>query len=170
MRPCDTVETAECWELALKAARPTVLALTRQNLPTLRTRHSDANLAGMGGYVLEEADGKRQATIIATGSEVSIAVEARNKLKAQGVNAAVVSLPCWELFDAQPESYRKAVLGDAPRIALEAAVKFGWEKYLGEKGTFIGMSGFGASAPAPELYKHFGITADAVIAAVKARI
>ncbi len=170
MRPCDTVETAECWELALRATRPSVLALTRQGLPTLRTEHRDANLCAMGGYVLAEAEGKRQATILATGSEVSLAIEARAKLKAEGINAAVISLPCWELFDAQPESYRKAVLGDVPRVAIEAATGFGWQKYLGEKGAFVGMTGFGASAPAPELYKHFGITADAVVASVKARI
>ena len=170
MRPCDTVETAECWELALKATRPSVLALTRQALPTLRTEHRDANLSAMGGYVLAEAEGKRQATILATGSEVSIAMEARNKLKTEGINAAVVSLPCWELFDVQPDSYRKAVLGDAPRVAIEAAVPFGWQKYLGEKGIFVGMTTFGASAPAPELYKHFGITVEAVVASVKARI
>ena len=170
MRPCDTVETAECWELALKAKQPSVLALTRQALPTLRTAHTDENLCAKGGYVVAEAEGKRQATLIATGSEVSLAMEARSLLKAQGVNAAVVSLPCWELFDAQPESYRNQVLGDGVRVAVEAASTFGWDKYVGAKGAVVGMTTFGASAPAPELYKHFGITADAVVKAVKARI
>jgi transketolase len=108
--------------------------------------------------------------LMATGSEVSLAMEARAKLKAEGVNVAVVSLPCWELFDAQPESYREQVLGDGPRVAVEAASTFGWERYVGPKGAVVGMTTFGASAPAPELYKHFGITADAVVKAVKARI
>jgi transketolase len=171
MRPCDTVETAECWAIALAAAKtPSVLALTRQALPTLRTTHTDENLCAKGGYVLAEADGKRQATILATGSEVSLAMDARAKLKAEGINAAVVSLPCWELFDAQPESYRNQVLGDVPRVAVEALSTFGWERYVGPKGAVIGMTTFGASAPASELYKHFGITADAVAAAVKARV
>ncbi len=170
MRPCDTVETAECWEIALNAKQPSILALTRQGLPTLRTVHTDENRCAKGGYVLAEADGKRQATIIATGSEVSLAMDARAKLKAAGINAAVVSLPSWELFDAQDASYRAAVLGNVPRVAVEAASTFGWERYVGDKGAIIGMTTFGASAPAPELYKHFGITADAVVAAVKARV
>jgi len=171
MRPCDTIETAECWAIAIAAkATPSVLALTRQALPTLRTGHTEENLAARGGYVLADAERKRQVTILATGSEVSLAMEARAKLKADGIDAAVVSLPCWELFDAQPESYREQVLGDAPRVAVEAAISFGWERYIGPKGAFIGMPGFGASAPAPALYKHFGITADAVVAAAKARL
>ena len=175
MRPCDTVETAECWALAVAAtSTPSVLALTRQALPTLRSVHTDDNLCAKGGYVLAEADGKRAATIIATGSEVSLAMEARAKLKAEGIAAAVVSLPCWALFDAQAQSYRELVLGDAPRVAVEAASTFGWERYVGPLGTkagaIIGMTTFGASAPAPDLYKHFGITAEAVVQAVKARI
>ena len=170
MRPCDTVETAECWQLALNAKQPSVLALTRQALPTLRLTHTDENLCAKGGYVIAEAEGKRQATIIATGSEVSLAMDARAKLKADGINAAVVSMPSWEMFDAQTESYRAQVLGDGVRVAVEAASTFGWEKYVGPKGAVIGMTTFGASAPAPELYKHFGITADAVVKAVKARL
>ena len=171
MRPCDTVETAECWALAVAtSSTPSVLALTRQALPTLRLTHTDENLCAKGGYVIAEAEGAsgRQATILATGSEVSLAMDARAKLKVEGIAAAVVSLPCWELFDAQPESYRAAVLGDAPRVAVEAASTFGWERYVGPKGAVIGMTTFGASAPAPELYKHFGITAEAVVQAVKA--
>ena len=170
MRPCDTVETAECWQLALNAKQPSVLALTRQALPTLRLTHTDENLCAKGGYVIAEAEGKRQATIIATGSEVSLAMDARAKLKADGINAAVVSMPSWEMFDAQTESYRAQVLGDGVRVAVEAASTFGWEKYVGPKGAVIGMTTFGASAPAPEIYKHFGITADAVVKAVKARL
>ncbi len=171
MRPCDTVETAECWALALEnEKRPSVLALTRQNLPTLRTQHTDENLCAKGAYVLEEAEGKRQATLIASGSEVILAVEARKKLAEAGIQAAVVSMPSWKLFDAQPEAYRKQVLGDSVRVACEAASMFGWERYVGDKGATVGMPGFGASAPAPALYKHFGITADAIVAAVKARL
>ena len=170
-RPADTVETAECWQIALQSeGTPSVISLTRQGLPTVRTTHTAGNLSAKGGYVLAEAEGKRQVTLIATGSEVEIALAARDALKADGIAAAVVSMPCCELFDQQPEAYRKQVLGDGPRIAVEAAIGFGWERYLGEKGCFIGMTGFGASAPAPQLYKHFGITAEAVVAAAKARI
>jgi transketolase len=169
-RPADSIETAECWQLALETPKtPSIIALTRQNVPTLRTTHSDENLAAKGGYVLAEASGARRATLLATGSEVSIALEARTKLEAEGLATAVVSLPCWSLFDAQPAAYRHAVLGEAPRVSIEAAATFGWERYVGPAGTSIGMKGFGASAPAEALYKHFGITADAVIAAVKQR-
>jgi transketolase len=162
------VETAECWQLALaNRIGPSVLALTRQALPTLRTQHTDANLCGRGGYLLAPAEGKQRVTLIATGSEVSIAVEARAKLQAEGIGAAVVSLPCWELFDRQLPSYHGEVLGDGVRIAIEAAAPFGWERYLGDKGFFVGMRGFGASAPAGDLYKHFAITADAAVAAAR---
>ncbi|MCA0199594.1 MAG: transketolase [Proteobacteria bacterium] len=171
MRPCDTVETAECWAIAVAAEKPSVLALTRQGLPTLRTTHTDENLCAKGAYVLAEAEGKRRVTILATGSEVSLAMEAREKLKADGIAAAVVSMPSWELFDAQPAAYRASVLGEGTvKVAIEAASTFGWERYVGPEGAVIGMTTFGASAPAPELYKHFGITADAVVAAAKKRI
>ncbi|HZF35378.1 MAG TPA: transketolase, partial [Candidatus Angelobacter sp.] len=171
-RPADTVETAECWQLALANRKgPSILALTRQALPTLRTQHTDANLCARGAYLLAPAEGKQRVTLIATGSEVSIAVEARAKLQAEGIGAAVVSLPCWQLFDRQPIAYREGVLGaDGVRIAIEAAGPFGWERYIGADGGFVGMSGFGASAPGPDLYKHFGITADAAVAAVKERL
>ncbi|MCE2926045.1 MAG: transketolase [Rickettsiales bacterium] len=169
-RPCDAVETAECWALALASkSAPSILSLTRQNLPALRTAHVPENLCARGGYVIREAEVADSApvyTLIATGSEVSIAVEAKKLLAEKDIAAKVVSMPCWELFDQQPESYRKQVLGSGPRIAIEAASGFGWEKYLGEKGVFIGMTGFGASAPAKDLYKHFGITAEAVVDAV----
>jgi transketolase len=171
-RPADTVETAECWQLALANRKgPSILALTRQALPTLRTQHTDANLCARGGYLLAPAEGKQKVTLIATGSEVSIAVEARAKLQAEGIGAAVVSLPCWELFDRQPVAYREGVLGaGGVRIAIEAAGSFGWEHYIGADGGFVGMTGFGASAPAADLYKHFGITADAAVAAAKERL
>ncbi len=159
-RPADTVETAECWEVALSMAKtPSVLSMTRQGLPTLRTEHTDENLSAKGAYVLREADGERDVTILATGSEVEIAVAAADILKDNGIKAAVVSMPCWELFAAQSHEYRQQVLGTAPRVAVEAAVKFGWERWLDSHGGFVGMHGFGASAPGPALYEHFGITA-----------
>ncbi len=168
IRPADAVETAEAWAMAItNETGPTVLALTRQNLPTLRTEYRDDNLVARGGYVISDCDGDRQVTLIATGSEVEIAVDAQAKLKAQGINAVVVSLPSWELFDAQSPEYRKEVLGSVPRIAIEALSVFGWEKYVGDTGKVIGMHGFGASAPAPVLYEHFGITAEALVKAAK---
>jgi transketolase len=167
-RPADPIETAECWELALAAVRtPSILALTRQGVPSLRKGGAD-NLCAKGAYVLEEAQGgKRDITILATGSEVGVAVEARDRLATGGVQAAVVSMPCWELFAAQPVGYRETVLGAAPRVAVEAAVGFGWERWLGDRGTFIGMDGFGASAPAARLYEHFAITSAKVAEAAK---
>ena len=166
MRPADSVECAECWDIALRSENtPTILVLTRQGLPLLRTAPGAENLTAKGAYVLIEPDGGRDVTLLATGSEVSLAVEAANLLHGEGINAAVVSMPCWELFDAQDEDYRQAVLGAAPRVGVEAAVEFGWQKWLGPTGAFVGMRGFGASAPAQELYKHFGITPEAVAAA-----
>lgn len=166
-RPCDAVETAECWELALtlEPAAPSVLALTRQGLPTLRKDNGDENLCARGAYVLAEAESKRQVTLLATGSEVEIAMQARTMLEAKGVGTAVVSMPCWALFDAQSEDYKRAVLGDKDgiRIAIEAAARFGWDKYIGAEGGFVGMHSFGESAPYKDLYKHFGITAEAVV-------
>lgn len=166
-RPCDVVETAEAWQIALETEdKPSLLALTRQGLPLLRTT-AEVNLSAKGGYVIAGEDKKRQATIIATGSEVTLAVEAMNKLAEEGIKVAVVSMPCTELFDAQPIDYQEQVLGKAPRIAVEAASKFGWEKYVGLEGDIIGMDGFGASGPAEELYKYFGITVEEVADAVK---
>ena len=168
MRPADSVECAECWEVALLAkTTPSILALTRQGLPVLRTAQSGDNLSAKGAYVLIEPAGERDVTLIGTGSEVSLAVQAAKLLEGEGFRAAVVSMPCFELFDAQSESYRNQVLGSAPRVAVEAAVAFGWERWIGPDGVFIGMRGFGASAPAPDLYKHFGITPEAVAAAAR---
>jgi transketolase len=159
-RPADGVETAECWEIAVRSGdTPSIIALTRQAVPNVRTAHTDENLCARGAYVLAETRGKaRDITILATGSEVGIAVEARALLARDGIEAAVVSMPCWELFANEPVGYREAVLGSAPRVAVEAAAAFGWERWLGEKGAFVGMQGFGASAPAAKLYEHFGIT------------
>ena len=168
-RPCDVVETAEAWQLALENENaPSILALTRQGLPLLRTSATE-NLTARGGYVISDvAKGqKRQATIIATGSEVSLAVSAQKKLAEEGIAVAVVSMPCCELFDRQDGKYQEEVLGSCPRIAVEAGAKFGWEKYVSLNGDIIGMDGFGASGPAEELYKFFGITEEEVVDAVK---
>jgi transketolase len=176
-RPADAVETAECWELALaNAERPSVLALTRQGVPCLRAGaggNGTGNACAHGGYVLREASGETpRVVLLATGSECAIADEARQTLEAAGVPTRLVSLPCWALFDEQEPSYREGVLGgaDTVRIAVEAASPFGWERYVGPAGAIVGMRGFGASAPAKDLYAHFGITADAVVAAAKARL
>ena len=153
----------------LRADGPSLLVLTRQALPALRFDATE-NRCALGGYVLAEAEGPRQATLIATGSEVSLAMEARSALAAEGIQAAVVSMPCWELFSAQDADYRAKVLGTAFRVGIEAAGDFGWDRWLGPDGVFIGMPGFGASAPADVLYKHFGITAEAAAAAVRHRL
>lgn len=171
-RPADGVEAAECWALALERRDgPSGMALSRQGLPTLR-REAGENLSARGAYVLAEAEGgTRKATLLATGSEVSIAMQARSVLQAEGLPTAVVSMPCWELFELQDPSYRQQVLGSGTvRVGIEAAVRQGWDRWLGEDGIFIGMKGFGASGPAPALYKHFGITVEAAVAAVRARI
>ncbi|MBS0240754.1 MAG: transketolase [Proteobacteria bacterium] len=170
-RPADGVETAECWQLAVETATtPSILALTRQNVPNLRTAHSDENVSAKGGYVLREAKGKRDVTLLATGSEVGLAVQAAEMLAKDGVHAAVVSLPSFELFRKQPESYRMTVLGDAPRIGIEAGVEMGWREWLRFSDKFVGMHGFGASAPAGKLYEHFGITAAKVAEAAKGMV
>ncbi|HLI13571.1 MAG TPA: transketolase [Alphaproteobacteria bacterium] len=171
-RPADGVETVECWMLALESeATPSVLSLTRQALPTLRANPGDANLCAKGAYVLAPSAGERRVSLLASGSEVEIALAAQKMLESEGIGAAVVSMPCWRLFDQQPEAYRREVLGQGSlRIAIEAAAGFGWERYLGSDGIFIGMHSFGASGPYDELYKHFGITADAVVSAARARL
>jgi len=159
LRPADGVETAECWELAMcQANTPSILALTRQPVPNLRTSHTDENLCAKGGYVLRETDGDRDVTLLATGSEVGIAVAAADALAKDAVRAAVVSIPSFELFRQQPESYRLAVLGEPPRIGIEAAAAQGWCEWLRHKDAFLGLSGFGTSAPGAKLYEHFGLT------------
>lgn len=162
-RPADIIETAECWELALRSrTRPSVLVLSRQALPALATA-GDELLSARGAYVLKEVNGSRDVTLLATGSEVEIAVAAADILRIEhDVKATVVSMPCWELFEEQDVLYRNAVLGNAPRIGVEAAARLGWDRWIGENGAFVGMNGFGASAPAADLYRHFGITAEAL--------
>ncbi len=170
-RPCDAVETAECWQVALaQKGTPSTLALSRQNLPTLRNVDAGMNMSAKGAYILREADGARDVTFLATGSEVHLAVEAAERLAGEGVKAAVVSMPSWDVFDQQEAGYRAQVLGDAPRIAIEAGVEMGWSRYTGDADAFIGMNSFGASAPAGKLFEHFGITADALIAKAKATL
>jgi transketolase len=163
MRPADAVETAECWELALNhKARPTVLALSRQNLPLLRTQHMAENACARGAYVLRESDGPLKVTFLATGSEVEIAVAARDILQRQGIGTRVVSMPCSRLFDEQDTGYRTQILdSSAVNVAIEAASPFGWERYIGAGGAFVGIDHFGASAPYKELYRKFGITPEA---------
>ncbi len=168
-RPCDTVETAECWAAALAASStPSILSLSRQGLPCMRTEHTDENLSAKGGYVLAEAEGTREVSLIASGSEVSIAMEARDQLQAEGVSVSVVSMPCLEKFEEQNQQYRDQVTPpEIPVVVVEAAIEQSWGRYLGRKGKFVGMSTFGASAPAGDLYKHFGITTENVRKAVK---
>jgi transketolase len=177
-RPADTVETAESWEVALTSkTTPSVLALSRQGLPTVRSDHKTRNMSAQGAYVLAEAEGKRQAILIATGSEVAIAMAARDMLQTEGIGTRVVSMPCMELFAEQDLTYRKRVLPSGPvRVAIEAGVRQGWNQWLfGERGretkaSFIGMIGFGASAPAEVIFQQLGITKEATVAAVKSML
>ncbi len=170
-RPADAVETAECWALALARSNgPSVMVLSRQGLPAVRGE-SDDNLCARGAYVLAEASGERRATLLATGSEVQVALAARERLEADGVATAVVSMPCWERFAIQELDYRDSVLGPGTiRVAVEAAIPFGWDRWVGPEGAVVGMTGFGASAPAGDLYEHFGITAENVVKGVTARL
>ncbi len=167
-RPADAVETAEAYEIALASrTTPSALALSRQNLPTVRLEVSKENLTAQGRIYSPGASRASGTYFLATGSEIELAVSAAEKLKAEGVKAAVVSMPCWELFEKQPADYQAKVLGTAPRIGIEAAARFGWDRWIGPNGVFIGMDGFGASGPAPQVYKHFGITVEAVVDAAK---
>ena len=169
-RPADAIETAESWEAALQAEHtPSVLCLSRQGLPALPPREDlAANLVAKGGYIVSEPEESRRVTLLATGSEVQLAVAAAKALAADGIAAAVVSMPCWELFRKQPDDYRRAVLGDVPRVAVEAGMRFGWDEWIAPGGAFVGMEGFGASGPVEDLYPHFNITTDAVARAARA--
>jgi transketolase len=173
LRPCDAVETVECWQLALENAHsPSVLALTRQNLPQLRLGCEAENRCAAGAYEIVPAE-KDQAdvSLFASGSEVTIAVEARKLLRDRGVFARVVSVPCFELFRALPAAARQKIIGNAAvKVAVEAAVRQGWDEIIGSDGVFVGMTSFGASAPSKELYKHFGITPEKVAAAALSRL
>jgi transketolase len=171
-RPADAVEMAECWEVALKRKNgPCTILGTRQPLPVVRTTPSDTNLSARGAYVIADAKGPRQVTLLSTGSEVAVALAARDILQAQGVATAVVSMPCWEVFEEQDEAYQASVLGPrSVRVGVEAAVKFGWERWLGFDGGFVGMTTYGASAPPEELFRHFGITPEAVAAEALKRL
>lgn len=166
-RPCDVVETAEAWQLAIESEHtPSILALSRQGVPTIRDC-SQENLTAKGGYIISPAKGQNVATLIATGTEVSLAVEAQKRLQEENIFVNVVSMPCCELFDKQTAEYKSSVLGKAPRIAIEAGSVYGWERYVGDEGTIIGLNDFGTSAPANEVYERFGITVDNIINAVK---
>jgi transketolase len=169
-RPADAVETAECWELAIADRdHPSLLALSRQNLPTVRTTHTDENLCAKGGYEIAAAAGTK-VTLLSTGSEMEIAFKARDILAAENIAARIVSMPCWELFEQQSATYRESVLGPGPKVAIEAALRFGWDRYIGAKGQFVGMHTFGASGPYKDVYKHFAITAESVAEAAKSAL
>jgi transketolase len=162
-RPADGVEAAECWELALsRRDGPSSMICSRQALQPVRAAADGdgENRSARGAYVLAEAVGERRVTLLATGSEVAVALGARDILQAKGVAAAVVSMPCWELFEAQDEHYRTAVIGTVVRVGIEAAARLGWDRWIGDRGAFIGMTGFGASGPGDALFRHFGITAE----------
>jgi transketolase len=170
-RPADAVETLEAWDCALESEnRPSVLCLSRQALPTFRSDVRGRNRVARGAYLIVSPDGGRDVTLIATGSEVSIALEAARLLATEHVRAAVVSAPCFALFEEQPEDYRAAVLGTVPRVGIEAAVAGDWHRWIGTDGEFVGMRGFGASAPAPVLYREFGITPQSVAEAARRAI
>ena len=171
-RPADRTETAECWQLAVEAkGSPSVLALTRQNLPQARKSFTETNLSARGAYELSPAKGAAKVSIFSTGSEISLALEAQATLEAKGIAARVVSVPCMDLFFAQDDAYRASVIGSAPvRIAIEAGVRQGWDQLIGSDGTFIGMKSFGESGPYKKVYEHFGITAQAVVAAAEHRL
>ncbi len=166
------MEAAECWQLALKSTKtPSTLALTRQNLPVVRTEHREENLSAFGAYELAAASNDAKVTIFATGSEVEIALKARDLLEGKGIATRVVSVPCFELFEEQSDAYKQATLGNAPvKIAIEAALGLGWERFIGDNGVFIGMKGFGASGEINDLYKHFGITAEAAAEAAEKKL
>ena len=171
-RPADTVEAMECWKIALETrTSPSAMALSRQKTPAVRTVAGTENLSAKGAYEIKAASGEAKATLFGTGTELALALKAAETLEAEGVPTRVVSVPCFELFEQQDAAYRASVIGRGTiRVAVEAAIKQGWEGFIGEDGAFIGMTGFGASAPAEVLYDKFGITADAVVAAVKARL
>jgi transketolase len=171
-RPADAVETAECWELALRSAKaPSIIALSRQNLPQVRLKHTDENLSARGGYVLSPAKAKHRVTLISSGSEISIAMEAQKLLEADGIGASVVSMPCLDIFNGEDHVYQDKVIPTSTvRIVVEAASPMGWDRWTGREGAVVGMTTFGASGPYEKLYEHFGITPDNIVKAAKARL
>ncbi|MTI16588.1 transketolase [Rhodobacteraceae bacterium RKSG542] len=171
-RPADITETLECWQIALESgSTPSILALTRQNLPSLRKSYEEENRCRKGAYVISDCQGDAAVTIFATGSEVEIAVDAQTQLQAKGIEARVVSVPSFELFEQQSDAYKQSIIGDSPvKIAIEAGIRQGWDRFIGAQGCFIGMTGFGASGPYKELYEHFGITAAAVVQEAETRL
>ena len=171
-RPADAVETAECWELALRSAKtPSIIALSRQKVPQVRSKHSELNLSARGAYLLVPAKGKHRVTLIATGSEVAIALEAQKALESEGIGTSLVSMPCMDLFAVEDVAYQDSVIDPATvRIAVEAASPMGWDRWVGRDGAVVGMMGFGASAPYEDLYRHFGITPDNIVKGAKARL
>ncbi len=172
MRPCDAVETAEAWQIALEEMKtPSILTLTRQAIPTIRTSHTDENLSRKGAYVISEADGDFQVSIFASGSEVHLAIEAQKILQQDSIKTRVISVPCFELFNQQSDEYRQSITCNGGiKLAVEAGVKQGWERFIGPHGIFIGMNSFGDSAPADELYEYFGITVDKIVSSIKAKL
>ena len=170
-RPADAVETAECWALALERRDgPSLLALTRQNLPQLRTERS-GNMCALGAYRLRSASAGRRVVLIATGSEVEVALAVADALEGQGIGADIVSMPCWSLFDAQDEDYRRGLLPDEVlKVSIEAGTTPGWERYVGPRGLAVGLDRFGASAPAEDLFKRFGFTAEAIVPRILAAL
>ena len=171
-RPADAVEAAECWALALASrTAPSVMALSRQKVPAVRCEPASENRSARGAYELDAASGPAKATLFGTGTELDIALRARTILEKDGIPTRVVSVPCWELFETQTAAYQAQTIGKAPvRLAVEAGIRQGWDRFIGEDGIFVGMTGFGASAPAEQLYDHFGITPQAIVAAVKAKL
>jgi transketolase len=172
MRPADAMETAECWELALESqTAPSAIALSRQALPAVRTEYNAENCCACGAYELSTAGDSAQVSLFASGSEVELALQARALLEEQSIATRVVSVPCFELFEAQSNQYQTKMIGNAPvNIAIEAGVRQGWDRFIGNDGIFIGMSSFGGSAPADRLFKHFGITAEAVVKAANSKL
>jgi transketolase len=166
LRPADGVETAECWQIAMENSGPSLMALSRQETPAVRVSHAGENLSARGAYVVSEAQ-DASLTLLATGTEVGLARKALELLAADGIAARLVSMPCWALFEKQPGAYRQAVLGSLPRLGIEAGCPLGWDRYLGQKGAFLGMHSFGASGPAADVYAHFGITAEAAVKMAK---
>lgn len=166
-RPCDVVETAEAWQIAITSEKtPSILALSRQNVPTIR-KNAKENMSQKGGYIISEAKNTPVATVIATGTEVSLAIKAQQNLAEENIHINVVSMPCCELFDKQSNEYKRNVLGSKPRIAIEAGAQYGWERYVGENGIIIGLNDFGASGKGDDVYKHFGITIENLIEQIK---